>query len=694
MTASIVNAAPMVIDRGTQDLSKKPVTRDPIAVPQHLPKCYFFAQKGTTDETLAVGVDLTNIYGDATFDPLSKYFNHATMYALGANAQGNSIMAKRVIPEDAGPKSTVIAWLDVLPTTVDLYQRNSDGSIKIDSATGDPIISGTAAGYKVKWVVTHYQDEAAALAGFGALTIEPGTQTDSVTHTQSQRYPMFEMEVSSIGEDGNNCGIRLSAPTTASTQMPTKMMTTEYAYPYFVQMVHRASSISSPSVVNSIYNEQSVMFTFKPEVIDPLTTTQLYAGDIIIPSYESLTDPRYAKIYGPFHRMHVYDANIDLLVGLFHAAETPYIDSFSDFTADATQKHLFNFLTGVSSANVPYHSFIFVDEIDTTRWSESTNVYAAGGSDGTMTDATFAALVATEAARYADPMDPLQEMAVNVESVLYDSGYPLATKYELIKFISQRRDTAVVLSPYDVNDRTLTAAEEDSIAIALRTRAQMYPESDYFGTGVMRAIIIGRSAKVRNSQFKKRLPMTYELLIKAAKYMGAGNGRWTNGESFAGAPGSIVTEMTDISITWVPASVRNRNWDVGLNWVQAYDTVSYFFPAFKTVYNDDTSVLNSFNTVMAICQLNKIAHACWREYSGRDDLSNVQLVERVNNFVNAKVNNIFDGRYVIQPDAQVTDADKNRGFSWTLPIKIYSPSMKTVMTTYVQAFRIEDLATA
>ena len=173
--------------------------------------------------------------------------------------------------------------------------------------------------------------------------------------------------------------------------------------------------------------------------------------------------------------------------------------------------------------------------------------------------------------------------------------------------------------------------------------------------------------------------------------MGAGNGIWKNGFNFDGAPGSIIDSLEDISVHWVPKSVRNRNWDVGLNWVQAFDRRSYFFPALKTVYDDDTSVLNSYTVALAIGQLNKISHAAWRQFSGVDHLPNAVLAQDVDNFVLARVKDKFDGRYVIVPQAQFTDMDLLRGFSWTLPIKLYANNQKTVMTTYTKAFRMSDL---
>ena len=207
----------------------------------------------------------------------------------------------------------------------------------------------------------------------------------------------------------------------------------------------------------------------------------------------------------------------------------------------------------------------------------------------------------------------------------------------------------------------------------------------------MRGMIIGRSGVLRNSQFLKRLPMTAEVAIKSARYMGAGNGRWKTGSHFDGAPGSIVDYLSDVSITFTPATTRNKDWDVGLNWVQSYDRRSLFFPALKTVYNNDTSVLNSYFTAMAIGQLNKVSHAAWREFTGVSHLSNAELCRKVNSFVSAKVQDAFDGRFVIIPKAFISDMDELRGFSWTLPISIYADNMKTVMTTSVQAYRKSDL---
>lgn len=688
---TIINGAPGVVDYGVQDLSTRPYGRAPEELPQHLPKYFIYAQKGPTTEELLVGNERLQMYGEETFTERSEYFNHQTLHSNGVNAEGNAAMYVRMVPVDAGPKPTLRVYLDVLPTQVDIYQRNSDGSIKTDVA-GDPIITGQAAGHRVKFVVQHLDTHALAET-FGAADIVIGDQVDPVTNVQSQRYPIFELEHSFIGKDGNLSGIRLwSINADNQSALPTKLMAREKVYPYMMAVIRKNAATGSAKMVESTFGEQQIMVSFKPEVVDPLTTSRLYFGERAIEDYQSLKDPRYAKQYGEFGRVKVYQENIDLLLAQFQAAEVPFLNDDSDFTADVEDKHLFNFVTGTTSQNVPYHSYIFTDSDDAVRFSQSTNVYAGGGSDGTMSHELHAQLVSEYMKRYANENDELNDIAYHVESHIYDTGFPLETKYDLISFISNRKDTFVVLSPSEYGERVLTAAEEYSVAAALQSRLSLHPESTYFGTPVFRALIQGCVGRIRASQIVNPVPLTYELGVKSARYMGAGNGIWKNGRNFDGFPGSLVEEQYDLSIRWTPDNVRNRNWDVGLNWVTRYDRTSYVFPAIKTVYGDDTSVLTSYLTACAIIQLNKIAHKAHRTFSGISGLTPAQFTKRVNDFVSEQVRGKFDDRFVIRPRAYFTSLDEVRNYSWTLPIDIWAAGMKTVMTTYVVARRIEDYA--
>jgi hypothetical protein len=694
---TIINASPQTVLQGTQDLSTRPPVREAVNIPQHLPKIYLYAKKGVTLPQLLVGDTRSEAFHADSFDLRKPWANHATVLANLVNAEGNQCMYQRVIPADAGPESNLLLSLDVLPTTVPLYTRNADGSFVTDAQGAKVPTGSTVAGYTVKWVVTT-RNTNVLMQTFGAAGIVAGDQTDTTTAAQSQRYPIMELKAFSKGAFGNDVGLRLWAPTNeVNTLVSEALLTREKAYPFFMALIRRDDVNSSPKVIETNFAEQRVTLTLKPGVIDPVTDSQLYVGDVFLDKYRNLTDPTYPIQYCDFGDMVVYKNNIKTLVDMFYAAEYPNKTDSSDFTGVANESYLFNMVSGQSSNGNYYNTFqILSTGTGVVRPSEYTNIYAKSGSDGTMSDALFADLVTAEVNEYSNSNSKLMDTAVNVESIIYDSGFPLDTKKALCNFIAVRKDTFVVLGTHTVGAVALTASEEHSLAVALRTRLQLTPESDYFGTPVVRGMIMGRSGKLRNSQFTQDVPTTMEIAVKAAKYMGAANGKWKAGSNFDGAPGSVLDNMTNFNVTFTPATARNKDWDVGLNWVQSYDLRSYFFPALKTVCSDDTSVLNSFFTAMAICEINKVAERVWRFYSGSSgaNLSNDQLVEKVNAKTTSLLEGRFDNRFIMQPAAYVSSADDQRGYSWTLPVKIYASNMKTVMTTSVQAYRISDFVAA
>lgn len=686
---TIVNGAPGLVNYGVQDLSTEPYGRAPEELPQHLPKFFIFGKKGPATEELLVGNERLLMYGTETFEERSPYFNHQTKFSNGVNAQGNAAMYVRLIPKDAGPKPTLCMALDVLETTVDTYKRNEDGSIATDVA-GDPIITGSTPGFRVKFVRDYFKTGAEAEA-FGAADITNGDQVDTSTGVQSKRYPIFDLEHSFIGVDGNLAGIRLWGQSLKNvSQMPTKLMAKQKTYPYSFAVVRKNVDTGSAGFVETIFGEQQLTVTFKPDTIDPLTDSRLYIGERAVGAYESLTDVRYARKFGEFGRIHVYQENIDLLLKKFHAAEIPFLTADSDFTADEEDMYLFNFVTGVDSSGAPYHSYIFTDATNSVRFSQSTNVYADGGSDGTMTQQTHAELTSEYMLRYMDESDELNDVAYHVESHIYDSGFPLTTKYDLINFLANRHDTFVALSPSEFGERALTASEEYSVAAALQSRLALHPESSYFGTPVFRGLIQGSAGRIRGSAYTERFPLTYEIAVKSAAYMGASNGQWKNGKNFDGHPGSLIETQFDLTLPWTPDDVRNRNWDVGLNWIMRYDRSSFIFPALKTVYSDDTSVLTSYKTACAIMYLHKILDKAHRTFTGVSGLTPAQFTTRVNDFILEQVNGKFDNNFKIKPRAQFTSLDEVRNYSWTVPVDLWASGMKTVMTAYVVSRRLEN----
>lgn len=698
MPAQIFNAAPMTILQGINDVSTRAPVIVPEELPSHLPLVFIYAKKGPLDGQIAVGDALTQLYGDDTFDERSAYATHGTVLLNELNRQANSSMVFRLKPADAPKPAAVRLSLDVLgPINVPTYKRNSDGSYQLDATTGKPVPTGQSVqGYQVKWVADPIGVDADGNDLFGQGTQIAGDQTDTASATQSKKYPILDWEVSSFGADGNNQAVRLWAPTIkSSTPIDSRILTQLKAYPFRAAFASRADAFSSAKVVPTIAGSQYIDFDFVPGSLFKPTNSQLYAGQAILPPYQDINNPNgNPNTYGPFGRLAVYQSEIDTLVGEFYAAEKPLIDQFSDFTGTGAEQYLFNFVSGVSSQGVPYQSFVFNNaDANAVRLTESTNIYALGGGDGTMGEQNYDAAVMAAIADYANPLSNLMDMAKYPQSIFYDSGFTVDTKLKLPQFIANRKDTFLVLGTHDVLGPQLTADQESSLALALKTAVQMYPESDVFGTPAVRGMVVGRSGTFTGSSYGKKLPLTIEVASKAAKYMGAGNGIWKSANNFDRAPGSTVNLFSDINVTFTPATVRNKDWANGLNWVQSSGRRSYFFPALKTVCEDDTSVLNSFFTVLICCDLEKAGEASWREFTGTSSLTNAQLVAGVNDYINQWVldRGNYDNRVVVQPNTYISAYDEQRGYSWTTQIKVFAPNMKTVATISIESDRLSAL---
>lgn len=689
---TITSAAPRFNTTGIKDKSRRTVQAEREAIPTFLVKVWGYAKTGPTEPQLVVGNSRTLLYGTESFNERGKYSTHATVLSNVINAKAAVQMFQRVIPKDAGPKSTIRIALDLLQTSVPVYQRAADGSI-VKDVDGLPIETGaTVPGFKARWTVKQV-----ALDSFSLATEEPGTMTDGAT--QSILYPFKDLEVPYIGLDGNNNGLRMWAPVAIGLNaFDDRLLSETKVYPLRMACLKRTDLLSTGKPVRTITDETSVLVSMKPGSVDRNTGDKaLYVGDVFTQAYDNVSDPNLPPIHGPFGTLFTYDASIEKVLRLVYAAEAAHVTEFSDITGADVEDELYmlNLFGGFSSKNVPYQSFVLdTSGEDTVRMSENSVFYARGGSDGTMNETLFAELVSEQVSEYANPNSELMDRAVNCEAFVIDSGFPLATKYDLVKAISIRKDIGVILTTHDTLGDTLTAAEESSIGAALRTRLQLYPESEIHGTAVVRGMVVSHSGDFLDSNYPKRLPLVLEIAKKAADYMGASDGRWKDGLSFSSAPLNEVTSFKNVNATFKPDSVRNSDWRNSIVSVQSFKRRSVFFPALKTAYDDDTSVLNSFMTMCGCIELEKVGFRSWQQFVGTSRRTNPVLKKDVEKFINDDVKDRFDNTFVIIPEVYFTQADIDRGFSWSTRIKLYAANMKTVNTFELEAYRADDLVQA
>ena len=696
-TTAIVNGAPFTNLLGTDDVSTRTLVLEPEAIPSHLAKVYLYTQTGPVLPQLVVGDSRLLMYGEDSFDVRKKWATHATVLSNYIDAEANAQMIERMIPADAPPPANIRYCLDLLKAKVPEYKYNPDGSITVDE-TGAPVPTGEMIdGYIGKWVTEYIKPGLDGESTFGKGTQKPGDQTSAADATQSIRIPMWDVETPHVGEFGNNAGLRFWAPTASSgVPVDTRLIRDAMVYPLRASVLRRASVNVTPKVMVTTDAAQYVDLALQPGAFDTPTDSELYMGSEFIPRYQDLNNKNGAPpMWGAFGKIHMYDNNIESVLKQLYEAEVPYFNSFSDFDGTEGEHFRFNILGAVSSQDSPYYSFrLNTRAANAVRMTENSSSYATGGGDGKMNDSLFAELVKSAVEEYNNPNSFLMDMVRYPESHLYDSGFPLATKMALCNFIGRRKDTIVVLATHDVLGLTLNASQESALGVALRTRLQMFPESDYFGTEAMRGVIIGRSGILLNSRYKKRLPLSIELAAKSAAYMGASNGKWKSTKAFDESPLHMIDLFSDINITFTPMTVRNKDWDNGLVYVEHIGMRDVYWPAVKTVYGNDTSVLTGYFTVCAIAAIQKVANKARMKFSGNQKLTRAQLADRLNKEVIKETLNRFDDRYVIQPETYFTASDQARGYSYTQKIKVFAPNMMTVGTVSVEAHRMDDLATA
>lgn len=690
---NFTNAAPYANLLGINDVSGRPPVIDPEAIPTHLPHVWFYARKGRTLPQLSSGDSLITAYGSETFNPRSKYYNHQTILVNALQGQGNAVMSQRILPDDVGPKSRLLFSIEIVSDNIEQFERAPDGTFLLDE-NGEKIPDGLPIpGFKARWIANSWTAGPSTIEPFGAVTTKAGGLLSSSSF-QSTRYPIFELEVDSEGEWGNNVGARLSAPTSSSAvPMDVSVAEAIKAYLFRIQLISRTDPTVTPTVVETTQGEQYIDFAFKQDAIDLKSDRDVGVDALLIQSYQDIDTPGNPPQYGPFGRMHVYRTNLELVLSMIAEREVVHGTlPFEEFVEDSEYLYTVNPLTAKSFDGVPYYSFEMVGPAGGgLLFSENSNHYAAGGSDGTMTLEAFDASVRTQCLGYGELEANLLDWAVYPHSVFYDTGFTLETKKAMLTPIGRRKDVWTVLSTQDVLEPQNTGAEETSIATALRTHARNFPESEIYGTGVVRAIVIGQSGYMINEPYKGLTTNVIEFAEKCARYMSAGSGIWRNGLGFDSHPNNILTKLRGVNATFKPASARRADWEVGLVWAQNYDRRSLFWPAVQTVYDDDTSILNGAINMMIAVDLQKVALRSWRDLTGVSNLTDDQFIERSNKLIEDDVKNKYDGRVTIQADTYFTQRDEQLGYRWSTKIRMYGANMKTVGTFTVESHRNSDL---
>lgn len=715
------NASPEFIPLGADDKSIKTPDIERDATPQISPLFYFYGEKGNTKKIQLPAGDFVNFYGSKTFDPNSEFYNYSTRFLLGMSGTGTLCNLKRVVPSDAGVRSNMNIYIDIVEDDVPNYIRNSKGEYVINSSTNDYEIDTTTPtirGYKIKFIkeVTDKEVE------FGLLKSKEGTMVgvDSKGSTiTSTMYPFLEVKARYQGRYYNNIGFSIKS--IFGDDLDQDIVHSTKSLPFKLALYNRVDETHTPKVFRTLYGEPDVMFSFKEKAINPLTDARFDFGTVFKNNWFNETDPNKDIVYSDYEGIYLYRDNLSKVSGLVATSEAPYITStdsvwndnksantlsWFDFTTDTNkdiinnEKLLINILAGKSSKNINYFTLVMdksspnlIKGQKEISFSTNTPVMLEGGSNGTMTNDEFEKLVVEDIRKYADKNSEYMDLALNTDTLLIDPGFSLKTKYALVDYINKRKDTIIMFSTHDaqLGSKSLSLSEQRSIGVAIRTKLRLVPESDYYGTGVARGVIVVGTGSIRDGSSEDRLPLTYDSGIKVCSMMGAGDFKWKAEKSFNRAPGSIIDTLTDIQPAFIPSGIKPTIWSDGLVWAQPYDRTRYQFPGIQTVYDNDTSVLNTLPVIVAMSAATRVAAAAWREFTGSTDLSNAEFIEAVTNYLSNNLQGIFAGIIHVIPEVVITGGDAKRGYIWRTINKIGANNMKTKMVYSSEIYRMEDL---
>lgn len=746
MADFVKNASPQNINYGANDKSAKLLPPQPEKRSQHVPKYFVFAPKGPIDPMPIEGANtLFQLYGEEGFDSLSPFFNHASRHMMTILGQANTCVVQRVIPEDVKGRSNMTIYIDVLPCKVPNYIRKGDGSLSIDPDTEEPKIDAnkpTIPGYKIKFIKEYYEGVDADL---GKRVSKPGTMIgEALTEEEfktifvngneyyaknigddnkvySTMYPLFEFKSAHYGSYYNNIG--LSFDLIPYDDQNPQWLKDNKALTYYMTLYTRADETSSPTVVKSVMSEPRVQFMFKKNAVDTVTKNILDFVTRLEQNYSNTTNTNMELRYLDYETPYIYYKHLDYVLKLFVQSEAPYITdkiqvfddgipattaSWFDFTTTNTDQlleyetYLFNIFNGKSSKGVQYFTVHMSDLPSNLKdedhqqvlsVTESIPMYMSGGDDGTLDDTHYEKEVVKYLSEYLDKDSPVQNTATNVETILYDSGFTPATKLRLFDFIAVRKNTIVVActQSHDLGEKYISLSDSRALASALVTRARLYPESTYFGTETCRAVVLMQSGLDKSGTSRDRLPMSFDLGVKAARMMGATNGIWNTTKRFDGKPNNIITELYDIQPKFIPASIKPLLWDIGVVWVEPADMYSYMYPAIKSVYQNDTSVLNSFYAIVAVATCATVSDDVWRNFTGSVPADRDVFIADVINFANKSLNGKFGGIIEAVPDAFYSELDEIKGYSWQLVINLGGNPMLTQQQYRTDVYRMAEM---
>lgn len=618
MNQTLYSASPRPILTGVDDMSTAQPTYEMLEDSQHLPLFLLRTEKGPEEILITDISRATQIYGSQSFESTSVFHTHQTQALLAAARGGNATVAIKRILGTNPQKAKLTIQVETTTEEVDVSSK---------------IVVKQAADLKNK-----------------------------------QYTPLISFEALSYGTDANKLCINI-VPGDATVQMLNKTQYNGFVYEF--RLMRHDSVTNRYTPIYTAYNDIRCLFTLNPDTRSG-EANPYYLPNVIKEMYGNEDIPEASLL-------NTVEVDLEALSNL----------------------HLY--LNGLKLTNQSTYTEYDILGVGGLTVSPLLNYKFDGGSDGYLeSNSDFVSNRVANLEIYDDGVrqffeslddnSPLGDLAKYPISTFYDTGFSMKTKMKIRNLIALRQDIWVGLSAFMVANhfKDIDGTEgftyhygdtqESAIAVSSALRAAFFlqPESLIYGTSTMNCIVVMQSGIYTASGFKERQSIIIDLIEKISRYIGAQDGVWKMQYAFDQSPINELRGWANVDFTYRSKSVQETCWDTGITWVQNKSTSTLFYPAYQTIYPDDSSTLNNIFTMMACCYLKKVVYRVWAQVSGNGRDPDTILADKVNVLIDREVSGKFDNRFTIQPNTYFTHLDNERGYSWTTDITIYSNVTKTV----------------
>lgn len=202
------------------------------------------------------------------------------------------------------------------------------------------------------------------------------------------------------------------------------------------------------------------------------------------------------------------------------------------------------------------------------------------------------------------------------------------------------------------------------------------------GTECCRVTICMHAGKVADTIYDAIVPFTYDIALKKALYLST--------EAIAGQPtglpNSAITVFREFNWSASDADLKQQSWESGLNYIQNYDMTGIHWPAIRSVYRYETSVLSSDFFTDAIVFIKHIVRFQWAKYVGME-MEFSRYASIVSKSVQDELTAMLNGALTATASLTQTAEQAKIGYESTLSITLLGNAQQRIWSVDINCKR-------